>query len=62
MKVDDIFEKFTKYISFDQLIAWANYLNIKINFPSLNDIASPEYETALRIKVGKAIDNIGREK
>ena len=49
----DTFEKFTKYISFDQLIVWANFLNIKIG-----DSVSPEWETVLRIKVAKAIDNI----
>lgn len=57
MKVDDTFEKFTKYVSFDQLIIWAKFFCIKIG-----DIVSPEYETVLRIKIGKAIDNIGREK
>jgi hypothetical protein len=56
--IDDIIDQFVEDIDFDVLCAWANILEVEVNYPPLDDMW-PDWENELRTEVGDAMRQIG---
>lgn len=60
MDIDDIIDQFVEALDFDRLLAWAERLDVEINVPPTSDMW-PDWESELRVEVGEAMGNVGKQ-
>ena len=61
MDIDNIIDQFIEVLDFDTLIAWADVLDVEVNYPPTGDMW-PDWENELRVEVGEAMALVGRIK
>lgn len=59
--IDDVIDNFISILDFDQIIAWANLLNVEVNYPPTDDMY-PDWENELAVEVGDAMRKVGEKK
>lgn len=59
--IDDIIDNFISILDFDQIIAWANLLDVEVNYPPTDDMY-PDWQNELAIEVGDAMCKVGKAK
>jgi len=60
MDIDDAIDDFISILDFDQIIAWANLLNVEVNYPPVDDMW-PDWENELAVEVGDAMRKVGEK-
>ena len=61
MDIDDAIDDFISILDFDQIIAWANLLDVEINYPPVDDMW-PDWQDLLAVEVGEVMRRIGESK
>lgn len=60
MDIDDAIDNFISILDFDQIIAWANFLDVEVNYPPVDDMW-PDWQNELAVEVGDAMRKIGEK-
>ena len=60
MDIDDAIDNFISELDFDHIIAWANLLDVEVNYPPTGDMY-PDWENELAVEVGDAMRKIGEK-
>lgn len=60
MDIDDAIDNFISELDFDHVIAWANLLNVEVNYPPIDDMY-PDWENELAVEVGDAMRKVGEK-
>lgn len=61
MDIDDAIDNFIACLDFDHVIAWANLLDVEVNYPPVDDMY-PDWENELAVEVGEAMAKVGKKK
>lgn len=61
MDIDDAIDDFISILDFDQILAWANLLDVEINYPPIDDMW-PDWQNELAVEVGDAMRKVGEKK
>lgn len=60
MDIDDVIDNFISILDFDHVIAWANLLDVEVNYPPTDDMY-PDWENELAVEVGDAMRKVGEK-
>lgn len=60
INIDDIIDDFISILDFDHIIAWANLLDVEVNYPPCDDMW-PDWESELAVEIGDAMRKIGQK-
>lgn len=54
MDIDTIIDNFVEDLDFDQLILWANFCDVEVEYPPIDDMY-PDWENELRTEIGEVM-------
>lgn len=60
MDIDDAIDNFIGCLDFDQVIAWADLLEVEVNYPPTSEMY-PDWENELAVEVGEAMREVGKK-
>ena len=60
LDIDDVIDDFISILDFDQIIVWANILDVEINYPPISDMW-PDWQNELAVEVGDAMRKVGEK-
>ena len=61
LDIDDMIDNFISILDFDQVIAWADLLDVDRELPPLDDMY-PDWENELAVEIGEAMRKVGEKK
>jgi hypothetical protein len=60
LDIDDVIDDFISILDFDQILVWANILDVEINYPPIDDMW-PDWQNELAVEVGDAMRKVGEK-
>ena len=57
LSIDDAIDNLISILDFEQIIAWANLLDVEVNYPPVSDMW-PDWQDELAVEVGEAMRKI----
>ncbi len=60
LDIDDMIDNFISILEFDQIIAWANLLDVEVNYPPVSEMW-PDWQNELAVEVGDEMRKIGEK-
>ena len=60
LDIDDAIDNFIDCLDYDKVIAWANLLDVEVNYPPIDDMW-PDWENELAVEVGDAMRKVGEK-